>query len=72
MVADRSWPSCVDGVGGMKNDMHFDDACIAVGVAVLDLLASGDEAVLVCPDGDGGWCITGCDIPSSSSLGSSS
>ena len=45
------------------SDMHFDDACIAVGVAVLDLLASGDEAVLVCPDGDGGWCITGCDIP---------
>ena len=63
MAADRCRLRCVDGVGVVKDEMHFDDACIAVGVAVLDLLASGDEAVLVCPDGDGGWCITGCDIP---------
>ena len=31
-------------------EMHFDDACIAVGVAVLDLFANGELEVLVTPE----------------------
>ena len=57
MVADRRRLKCVDGMG--IDDMHFDDACIAVGVAVLDLFADGESEVLVTPDGEGGWKVRG-------------
>ncbi len=33
----------------------LDDACVALGVAVLDLFANGAENVLVCRDGKGGF-----------------
>jgi len=36
---------------------HTDDACEAVGVSVLALIADGAESVTVRPDGSGGYIV---------------
>lgn len=40
-------------------ELHHDDACIAIGVAVLDILADGSKYVKVFPDGNGGFHVVG-------------
>jgi hypothetical protein len=36
---------------------HADDACEAVGIAVLDLLADGAESIIVRRDSNGGYIV---------------
>lgn len=39
---------------------HFDDACVAIGVGVLEAFTEeGIEEVLIVRDGEGGFIITG-------------
>lgn len=38
---------------------HYEDACIAVGVAALAILADGDLFAIVMSDGVGGFIVSG-------------
>lgn len=45
--------------------IHCEDACVAIGIAVLDQFAKDAATVTVTPDGEGGWwCSEYPDAPS--------